>query len=60
MISEELVALATTAILARVSERSPPVALVGLEEQYKYGPNILDIPPTMYAKQEESILLTCL
>ncbi|KAF9310178.1 origin recognition complex subunit 4 [Podila horticola] len=34
MISEELVALATTAILARVSERSPPVALVGLEEQY--------------------------
>ncbi|KAG0087441.1 origin recognition complex subunit 4 [Podila epicladia] len=35
MISEELVALASTAILARLSERSPPVALVGLEEQYK-------------------------
>ncbi|KAG0091752.1 origin recognition complex subunit 4 [Podila epicladia] len=34
MISEELVALASTAILARLSERSPPVALVGLEEQY--------------------------
>ncbi|KAG0337873.1 origin recognition complex subunit 4 [Podila horticola] len=47
MISEELVALATTAILARLSERSPPVALVGLEEQYKYGANILDIPPTI-------------
>ncbi|KAF9322764.1 origin recognition complex subunit 4, partial [Podila minutissima] len=42
MISEELVALASTAILARLSERSPPVALVGLEEQYKYGTTALD------------------
>lgn len=35
MISAELVSLASTAILARLSERSLPVALVGLEEQYK-------------------------
>ncbi|KAG9062410.1 origin recognition complex subunit 4 [Linnemannia hyalina] len=32
---EELVSLAKTAISARLAERSLPVALVGLEEQYK-------------------------
>jgi hypothetical protein len=35
MASEELVSLAKTAISARLAERSLPVALVGLEEQYK-------------------------
>ncbi|KAG0292349.1 origin recognition complex subunit 4, partial [Linnemannia gamsii] len=35
MALEELVSLAKTAISARLAERSLPVALVGLEEQYK-------------------------
>ncbi|KAF9414161.1 origin recognition complex subunit 4 [Podila epigama] len=35
MVSEELVSLASNAILARLSERDVPSTLVGLEEQYK-------------------------